>query len=66
MWTVSYTHLDVYKRQLMDIPMVSTYINAYSESDYTREAVVEKIMGRSPFLGVSPVDPFCGMWDLPL
>ena len=51
---------------LMDIPMVSTYINAYSESDYTREAVVEKIMGRSPFLGVSPVDPFCGMWDLPL
>lgn len=51
---------------LMDIPMVSTYINAYSESDYTRKATVEKIMGRSEFKGVSPVDPFCGMWDLSL
>lgn len=51
---------------LIDLPMVSTYINAYSESDYTRRAVVEKLMGRSPFQGESPVDPFCGMWDLPL
>lgn len=51
---------------LMDMPMVGTYINAYSESDFTRKAVVEKLMGRSEFKGVSPVDPFCGMWDLPL
>lgn len=51
---------------LMDLPMVGTYINAYSESGYVREAVVEKLMGQSPFLGKSPVDPFCGMWDLPL
>lgn len=51
---------------LLDMPMVSTYINAYSESDYTRKAVIDKLMGRSAFKGVSPVDPFCGMWDLPL
>lgn len=51
---------------LMDLPMVSTYVNAYSESDYTRKAVIEKLMGRSIFKGENPVDPFCGMWDLPL
>jgi beta-N-acetylhexosaminidase len=51
---------------LLDMPMVSTYINAYSENDYTRKAVIDKLMGRSPFKGVNPVDPFCGMWDLPL
>ncbi|MGL6198425.1 MAG: glycoside hydrolase family 3 protein [Lachnospiraceae bacterium] len=51
---------------LIDMPMVGTYINAYSESDYTREAVIEKMLGRSEFKGVSPVDPFCGMWDTAL
>jgi len=51
---------------LIDLAMVSTYINAYSESDFTRKAVIEKMMGKSEFKGVNPVDPFCGMWDLPL
>ena len=51
---------------LMDIPMVGTYINAYTETRYTCKAVLDKILGRSEFKGVSPVDPFCGMWDLPL
>lgn len=51
---------------LVDLPMISTYINAYSESEYTRKAVIEKLLGRSQFVGVSPVDPFCGLWDLPL
>lgn len=51
---------------LMDIPMVGTYINAYTETRYTCKAVLKKILGRSEFKGVSPVDPFCGMWDLPL
>ena len=26
-------------------------------------AVVEKLMGRSEFKGISPVDPFAGLWD---
>lgn len=51
---------------LMDIPMVGTYINAYTETRYTCKAVLEKITGKSSFKGVSPVDPFCGMWDLSL
>ena len=45
---------------LLDVPMVKTYINAYSNHDYVIESVVEKILGKSEFKGVSPVDPFCG------
>jgi beta-N-acetylhexosaminidase len=45
---------------LLDVPMIKTYINAYSNHDYVIESVVEKILGRSEFKGVSPVDPFCG------
>ena len=45
---------------LFDAPMIGTYINAYSDAPHFRRAVMEKIMGRSPFTGKSPVDPFCG------
>lgn len=45
---------------LIDVPMIKTYINAYSNSEVILRAVVEKLMGRSEFTGVSPVDPFCG------
>lgn len=45
---------------LIDVPMMKTYINAYSNNGYVIEAVVDKLMGRSPFKGKSPVDPFCG------
>lgn len=48
---------------LVDVPMVRTYINAYTCNDFTVEAMVEKLLGRSPFRGVSPVDPFAGLWD---
>ena len=51
---------------LMDIPMVGTYINAYTETRYTLKAVLEKLCGESEFKGKSPADPFCGMWDLAL
>lgn len=51
---------------LMDIPMVGTYVNAYTETKYTCKAVLDKITGKSEFTGISPVDPFCGMWDLSL
>ena len=45
---------------LFDAPMMETYINAYSgEAEFSR-AVMEEIMGRSEFTGISPVDPFCG------
>lgn len=51
---------------LLDVPMIKTYINCYSNNDYMLEAAVEKLMGRSEFKGKSPVDPFCGRWDLAL
>lgn len=49
---------------LLDVPMIGTYINSYSNNDYVIEATVEKLMGKSDFLGISPVDPFCGREDL--
>lgn len=45
---------------LIDVPMIKTFINAYSNNSYVIEAVMDKIMGRSEFKGKSPVDPFCG------
>lgn len=51
---------------LLDIPMSDVYINAYSNSDATLDALFEKLMGRSEFKGISPVDPFCGHEDCKL
>lgn len=49
-----------YPYHLFDAPMVQTYINAYSSEENFCGAVMEKIMGRSAFTGISPCDPFCG------
>ena len=49
-----------YPYHLFDAPMVETYINAYSAAPQFTKAVMDKIMGRSEFKGVSPVDPYCG------
>ena len=51
---------------LQDVPRVRTFINAYSSTDQILEALIEKLMGRSEFKGVSPVDAFCGKWDTKL
>ena len=48
---------------LLDVPRVKTFINAYNSNDCVLEAVMDKLMGRSAFKGVSPVDAFCGKWD---
>ena len=48
---------------LLDVPRVKTFINTYSSTDTMLETLMDKLTGRSPFKGVSPVDPFCGMWD---
>ncbi|UQS82283.1 glycoside hydrolase family 3 protein [Bombilactobacillus folatiphilus] len=45
---------------LFDIPNVSTFINAYTGNDETLNAVMDKLMGKSQFKGINPVDPFCG------
>ncbi|MGR9185197.1 glycoside hydrolase family 3 protein [Rhizobium leguminosarum] len=48
---------------LYDAPRVPAYINAYSTMDSVQEAVVDCMLGRKPFLGTNPVDPFCGLED---
>ena len=45
---------------MIDVPFISTFVNCYSSSSFCVEAAVDKLMGRSPFRGVSPVDPWCG------
>ena len=47
---------------LLDVPMIKTFVNAYSASEYVVDAVIEKITGKSEFKGVNPVDPFCNVW----
>lgn len=48
---------------LMDVPMVKTYINAYDNHQAVIEALVAKLLGKSDFKGVSPIDPYCGLMD---
>ncbi len=48
---------------LLDVPRMRTFINCYSCNDYTLDLLIDKMLGRSEFKGVSPIDPFCGKWD---
>ena len=45
---------------LVDVPMIKTYINCYSNNDETLDALADKLTGRDSFRGISPIDPFCG------
>ncbi len=45
---------------LLDVPMIKTYINCYSNNEYVLETVVGKLVGESSFKGKNPIDPFCG------
>lgn len=51
---------------LRDMPEVKTYINAYTTNVYNVKAVVDKLVGRSAFSGVNPVDTTCGCYELNL
>lgn len=51
---------------LADVPMVKTYINCYNDSQVVVDAFVDKLVGRTPFVGINPVDPFCGIWGTDL
>ena len=48
---------------LIDVPQVRTFINCYAGSRTVMEALVDKMAGKSSFVGRSPVDAFCGKWD---
>ena len=47
---------------LIDAPRMDTYINAYTSEDLVVKVLVEKLTGESEFKGVSPIDPFCGVF----
>lgn len=49
---------------LFDVPFMDCFINAYSSNPAAVKAVTGKLLGRSAFHGISPVDPFCGRKDL--
>jgi beta-N-acetylhexosaminidase len=48
---------------LLDAPRIRTFVNAYKLKDSTLKAVIDKLLGRSEFKGISPIDPFVGRWD---
>ena len=48
---------------LVDVPHVRTFINCYNSSKAVINALMDKLMGKEEFTGVSPVDAFCGKWD---
>lgn len=52
-----------YPYYLYDAPRMPCVVNAYATMDTMQRAVVDCLVGRAPFLGKSPVDPFCGLPD---
>ena len=51
---------------LLDVPMMKTFINSYSNMPHVIDATMDKLLGKSEFKGISPVDAFCGRWDTKL
>lgn len=51
---------------LLDAPRIKTYINTYGGTDIVLNELLNKLLGKDKFVGVSPVDPFCGKWDTKL
>jgi len=49
---------------LYDAPNYGTYINAYCPLAAQQIALVDRLMGKAPFTGISPSDPFCGQEQL--
>ena len=48
---------------LADVPQVKTYINCYDAKPITLELLVDKLMGKSEFKGVSNIDAYCSFID---
>ena len=47
-----------YLYHLYDAPRVPTYINAYSTTEQMQSAVLNAMLGETPWQGTSPVYPF--------
>lgn len=44
---------------LFDVPQVKTYINAFDKNKDTMDVLIDKLLGKEEFLGISSVDAFC-------
>lgn len=49
---------------LYDAPNYGTCINAYCPLPAQQLALVDRLLGKEAFTGISPVDPFCGLEQL--
>ncbi len=52
-----------YPYYLYDAPRLPCLVNAYATMDTMQRATLDCLLGRAPFQGKSPVDPFCGLPD---
>ncbi len=52
-----------YPYYLYDAPRLPCVVNAYATMDTMQRATLDCLLGRTPFKGKSPVDPFCGLPD---
>jgi beta-N-acetylhexosaminidase len=52
-----------YPYYLYDAPRMPCLVNAYATMQSMQAAVVDCLLGRAPWAGRSPVDPFCGLED---
>lgn len=52
-----------YPYYLYDAPRLPCVVNAYATMDSMQRATLDCLLGRAPFLGKNPVDPFCGQPD---
>lgn len=55
-----------YTNHLFDMPMLKTFIHAYSDTQEYIRAVVEKITGKSKFCGTYDETVWCGRWETKL
>ncbi len=52
-----------YPYYLYDAPRLPCVVNAYATMDTMQRATLDCLLGRAPFHGRNPVDPFCGQPD---
>lgn len=52
-----------YPYYLYDAPRLPCVVNAYATMDTMQRATLDCLLGRTPFQGTNPVDPFCGQPD---
>lgn len=52
-----------YPYYLYDAPRMPCVVNAYATMDSMQHATLDCLLGRAPFQGKTPVDPFCGLPD---